>query len=63
MPFRADPPVAEPAEPPRVDPVRIRVWHVHHPAAADDSLNRVIIPAADEEPRSAPGIDAQGARS
>lgn len=63
MSSSAPTPPAEPAEQPRVDPVRIMVWHVHHPATADDSLNRVIIPAAGEEPRDAARLDAQGACS
>jgi len=63
MPSSADTPAAELVEPPRADPVRIMVWHVHHPATADDSLNRVIMTAALDEPRDAARIDPQGASS
>lgn len=59
MPSRVDTPPVDRAEPPRADPPRIMVWHVWHPANDDDSLNRVIIPGANEEPQVSAGTDAR----
>jgi hypothetical protein len=50
MPANVDTPPVERAEPPSADPPRIMVWHVWHPATDDASLNRVIIPQANEKP-------------
>lgn len=59
MPSSVDTPPVDRSGQPSADPPRIRVWHVWHPANDDDTLNRVIIPSAREEPQASTGVDAR----